>query len=112
MHRDAPDPIVCPECNGQKVHRLTPELSVLCEFCHGRGYVGGSDDPHEMVASVDRGERPPPTPPPVWEDPTVLDSGLCPHCLGSGKVASTGSGFDDDPRYVVEAACPACASTA
>lgn len=98
------DRITCPECGGAKGQQLG-DLFLACQFCSGLGWVGGDNEPAE------RGDQPPPEPPPAWEHKVWLDSWIarrvgCRHCLGSGKVST----IDDESRTMVSAPCPACTS--
>lgn len=79
------DPITCPECGGRR-GQLYGGLFLACQFCGGRGWVGGSNEPAE------RGDRPPPPPPPawqhqVWQDPHIASAISCRVCFGSKQVA-------------------------
>lgn len=96
------DPITCPECGGHKGQRLG-ELFLRCRFCGGLGWVGDHNEPAE------RGEHPPPEPPPAWEhkvwrDPVVVAALPCRYCLGARTV----SHIDEESRRMTTAACPAC----
>lgn len=96
------DPITCPECEGRKGQRLG-ELFLRCRFCGGLGWVGGHNEPAE------RGECPPPEPPPawehkVWENPAVSAALSCRHCLGARRVTH----IDEVARTLVTADCPVC----
>ncbi|SEU12948.1 hypothetical protein [Nonomuraea wenchangensis] len=93
------DPIVCPECGGQRGQLLGP-LFLACRFCGGRGQVGGSNEPAE------RGTAPPPAPPPawkhkVWTDPYISAALGCRACLGARTVAHV----DEESGTLVTAPC-------
>jgi len=93
------DPIVCPECEGRRGRELGP-LFLACQFCGGRGWVGGVHEPAEA------GQEPPDGPPPVWEDrrwddPLVASTFACRYCLGSGQV----SHVDRERRTLVTVSC-------
>ncbi|MFB4265314.1 hypothetical protein [Nonomuraea sp. GTA35] len=84
------DPITCPECEGSKGTRLG-RLFLACQFCGGTGQVGGDNEPAE------RGDQPPPSPPPawrhkVWTDPWIASQLGCRYCLGSRQVAHVENG--------------------
>jgi hypothetical protein len=96
------DPITCPECHGRR-GQVAGTAFLACQFCGGRGWVGGDNEPAE------RGNEPPPEPPPAWEhkvwrDPAVSTRLPCRYCLGARQVANV----DDDTRVLVMAPCPVC----
>ncbi len=78
------DPITCPQCKGRTWEALGP-LQIECDFCHGRGIVGGPDDPEENPP-------PPPTEPPpawrdrIWRDPFIAKTFSCRVCLDSRRI--------------------------
>lgn len=97
------DPITCPECRGAGEHHIGP-LTLLCEFCHGAGEVGGDNEPAERD---DRDDELCTTP--AWEqfgaDPAVG----CMTCLGTGQVIGLGGDVRGGvPTKLVEQPCPAC----
>lgn len=93
------DPITCPECQGAKGERLG-ELFLACQFCHGRGWVGGDHEPAETPP-------PPAAPPPAWEHKVWGDSYIaaalpCRRCLGSGRLAHV----DEETHTLTTGICP------
>lgn len=93
------DPITCPECGGRRGEQVGAAF-LACQFCHGRGWVGGEHEPAEQ------GQEPPDGPPPVWDDPRWRDPAIasafsCRRCLGAGKVTSV----DRERGVLVEAVC-------
>jgi hypothetical protein len=104
------DVIRCPECNGTGRHLLGRDpagrpFAVVCAFCHGRGRVGGDDEPAE------RGVRPEPGPArlqAVWETPGWAVQG-CRSCAGAGEVLSLGGQITGGhARRGSTRPCPAC----
>src|SRR5437868_304529 len=96
------DEIVCPQCEGRTWEHLGP-LRIECSFCHGRGVVGGPDDPEENPPA------PPAVPPPAWEHRIWQDIGMirtltCRYCLG----AKTVSHYDAERQTLTVLPCPAC----
>ena len=93
------DPITCPECGGSKGQRFGT-LFLACQFCGGHGWVGGDNEPAE------RGEHPPPAPPPawkhkVWRDPFMSSAFPCRLCFGSRTVIHV----DAEAGTVVQVPC-------
>ncbi|MEV4173965.1 hypothetical protein [Nonomuraea sp. NPDC049709] len=93
------DPITCPECHGRRGEQLG-DLFLACQFCGGRGWVGGDNEPAE------RGHGEPPPPPPasehkVWSDPWIAAQLGCRYCLGSKQV----SHIDEDAGTLVTVPC-------
>ena len=96
------DPIACPECHGRR-GQLVGATFLACQFCGGRGWVGGDNEPAE------RGDEPPTSPGPAWEhkvwtDPAVATAIRCRYCLGARQVANV----DECAGTIVMAACPVC----
>jgi hypothetical protein len=102
------DPIACPECQGTRSTRIGT-LEMRCEFCNGRGVVGGPDEDAPRYNArgwkiPEEGEEYDPEVhgplPPASDHPAVRESGLCTMCLGARVVVATGT--------YVEAPCPVC----
>lgn len=103
------DEITCPECQGSGESPFGT-LRLACQFCHGRGVVGGEHEPAGEGELRTDGYRQPyegesydpqvhgPLPR-VADNPVVRESGLCPTCLGAGVLISPAQ---------VETPCPAC----
>jgi RecJ-like exonuclease len=92
------DPITCPECQGAKGQRIGG-LFLACQFCRGRGIVGGEHEPAEPPP-------PPASPSPAWEhrvwlDPHVAATLPCRYCLGSGEVSQV----NQQARTLVSGPC-------
>lgn len=113
------DPITCPECGGDKVQRIGA-LALACQFCGGRGTVGGDYEPAEGGHQRTDGYRNPidgeaydpavhgPLPP-VQDSPAVQNLNVCRQCLGSGEVINFGGDFySEKPQTLLKAPCPAC----
>ncbi len=93
------DRITCPECDGERGQQLGG-LFLACRFCGGLGWVGGANEPAE------RGEEPPPEPPPasqhkIWHDPYVAAQLDCRYCLGTRQLTS----IDEEAGTMVTAPC-------
>jgi hypothetical protein len=93
------DPITCPQCEGRRWEPFGP-LRIECAFCHGRGVVGGPDDPEENPP------QPPDAPPPawkhkVWRDPFMSSAFPCRLCFGSRMVIHV----DAEAGTVVQVPC-------
>lgn len=94
------DPITCPECHGRR-GQLLGSMFLACQFCGGRGWVGGDNEPAE------RGDEPPPDGPPpawqhkVWSDPWIAGAISCRYCLGSQTVTHV----DEEKRTLVTVPC-------
>lgn len=99
VQRDRPtmtDPISCPECGGAKGQQLGP-LFLACQFCGGRGRVGGEHEPAEPPP-------PPDGPPPAWERrgwSALAAVVSCPYCFGSGRIPKV----DRESRTMVMVPC-------
>lgn len=100
------DPITCPECGGARGERVG-ELFLACQFCHGRGLVGGDFEPAEQAEAV------PPVKPPAWrhrtwQDPEVARGIKCRHCMDAREVTH----LDERAGRMLVAPCPVCVPVA
>jgi RecJ-like exonuclease len=95
------DRLECPECDGVGKQEMGP-LTFSCPFCRGLGYVGDDNEPAEEGPA-------PPVMRPVWEEPVVRNSAMCPVCFGARKVVNLG-GTGEPTGKLVEMPCPACSA--
>ncbi|MCO6010543.1 hypothetical protein NE236_36855 [Actinoallomurus purpureus] len=118
------DPITCPECDGRGETTLGP-VRLRCQFCQGRGRVGGDYEPAEGGHQRTDGYRQPEGDeeydpkvhgplPAAWEHPAVKGMPGCPQCFGTGKVINLGADMvgGDVHGKLVELPCPACLRSA
>jgi RecJ-like exonuclease len=116
------DRITCPECDGRGEDSIGP-LRMQCEFCQGRGWVGGEFEPADGGCQRTDGYRNPEEGedydpdihgplPAVGEHPAVSELGVCPTCLGMGKVINLGDLARGDVHgKLIEQPCPACSTS-